>query len=97
VIGIVENMSWFVGDDGKRYELFGAGGGKALSEELGVDLMAQIPLLPDMGRGADEGEPAVVAAAGSEAEQAFDKLAAAVLEKRPRVRTNPNLVINPVS
>jgi len=97
VIGIVENMSWFVGDDGKRYELFGAGGGKALSEELGVDLMAQIPLLPDMGRGADEGEPAVVAAAGSEAEEAFDKLAAAVLEKRPRVRTNPNLVINPVS
>src|SRR5690606_33478227 len=34
VIGIVENMSWFTGDDGKRYELFGAGGGAMLAEEM---------------------------------------------------------------
>ena len=39
VIGVVENMSWFRGDDGERYELFGSGGGTALAEELGVDLM----------------------------------------------------------
>jgi len=94
VIGVVENMSWFRGDDDKRYELFGAGGGKALSEELDVDLMAQVPLLPAMGRGADEGFPVVIAAPGSEAEEAFDGLAAAVIAKRPRVRTNPALVIN---
>ncbi len=93
VIGVVENMAWFTGDDGKRYELFGSGGGKALSEELGVDLMAQVPLLPAMGRGADEGKPVALAAAGSEAEVAFDLLAQAVIAKRPRVRTNPALVI----
>ena len=93
VIGVVENMSWFTGDDGKRYELFGSGGGEALAEELGVDLMAKIPLVPAMGRGADEGEPVVVAAHGSEAEEAFDSLAVAVEEKRPRIRTNPALVI----
>lgn len=93
VIGVVENMSWFTGDDGTRYELFGSGGGQALADELGVDLMARVPLLPAMGRGADEGHPVVVAAPGSEAEEAFDTLAKAVIEKRPRVRTNPALVI----
>ena len=94
VMGVVENMAWFTGDDGKRYELFGSGGGAALAEEVGVDLMAQIPLLPAMGRGADEGHPVSIAAPGSEAADAFDRLAAAVIEKRPRIRTNPALVIN---
>ncbi len=93
VIGVVENMSWFTGDDGKRYELFGSGGGEALAEELGVELMARVPLLPEMGRGADAGRPVSVAAPGSEAAGAFDRLAAAVIQKRPRIRTNPALVI----
>jgi ATP-binding protein involved in chromosome partitioning len=93
VIGVVENMSWFTGDDGTRYELFGSGGGRALADELGVDLMAQVPLVPEMGRGADTGDPAYVATPGSEVERAFETLAAAVIEKRPRVRTNPALVI----
>jgi ATP-binding protein involved in chromosome partitioning len=94
VIGVVENMAWFTGDDGKRYELFGSGGGASLAEEVGVDLMAQIPLLTAMGRGADEGHPVSIAAPGSEAADAFDQLAAVVISKRPRVRTNPALVIS---
>lgn len=94
VIGVVENMSWFTGDDGKRYELFGSGGGSLLAEEVGVDLMGQIPLLPAMGRGADEGHPVAVVAPGSEAAEAFDVVARSVIEKRPRIRTNPALVIN---
>lgn len=94
VIGVVENMSWFTGDDGTRYELFGSGGGAALAEEIGVDLMARIPLLPAMGRGADVGHPVHIAAPGSEAAEAFDELAQSVVEKRPRIRTNPALVIN---
>lgn len=93
VIGVVENMSWFTGDDGTRYELFGSGGGRALADELGVDLMAQIPLTPAMGRGADVGTPVALAAPGSEAAAAFEALAAAVVEKRPRIRSNPALVI----
>ncbi len=93
VIGVVENMSWFTADDGHQYELFGSGGGAVLAEEVGVELMARIPLLPAMGRGADEGHPVAVAAPGSEAEQAFETLARAVIDKRPRIRTNPALVI----
>lgn len=93
VIGVVENMSWFSGDDGTRYELFGAGGGQELADEVGVELMAQIPLVPDMARGADAGQPVSIAAPGSEAAASFDRLAEAVAAKKPRVRTNPALVI----
>jgi ATP-binding protein involved in chromosome partitioning len=93
VIGVVENMAWFTADDGMRYELFGTGGGATLASELGVDLMASIPLLPAMGRGADIGEPVALAAPGSEAAEAFDRLAEALVAKRPRVRTNPALII----
>jgi ATP-binding protein involved in chromosome partitioning len=93
LVGVVENMSWFTGDDGKRYEIFGSGGGAALAEELGVPLLGQVPLLPAVREGADVGIPAVVAAPGSEVERAFDELAASVVELRPRVRTHPDLVI----
>ncbi|HZD06587.1 MAG TPA: Mrp/NBP35 family ATP-binding protein [Longimicrobiales bacterium] len=94
VIGVVENMAWFTGDDGRRYLLFGEGGGSALAAELGVPLMAQIPLLPEMRQGADEGRPLAVAAPDSEAAAAFAKLATAVEQARPRVRTHPDLVIH---
>ncbi len=93
LVGVVENMSWFTGDDGKRYELFGSGGGAALAEELGVPLLGQVPLLPAVREGADVGVPAVAAAPGSEVERAFDELAASVVDLRPRVRTHPDLVI----
>ena len=93
VIGVVENMSWFTGDDGKQYEIFGSGGGAALAEELGIDLLAKVPLLPEMREGADEGRPVVLAAPGSAAETAFDELAKSVIDKRPRIRTHPDLVI----
>ncbi len=55
--------------------------------------MTQVPLLPEMGRGADQGHPVALAAPESEAAAAFDTLAAAVDAKKPRVRTNPALVI----
>src|SRR5690606_35289487 len=79
VIGVVENMSWFTGDDGRRYDLFGSGGGDELATEVGVEVMARIPLVPAMGRGADIGEPVALAAPGSEAADAFRELAEAVV------------------
>lgn len=93
VIGVVENMSWFTGDDGVRYEIFGSGGGQRLAEDLGVDLLAKIPLLPAMRHGADIGQPVSISAPGSDAEQAFVELAEAVVAKKPRIRTHPDLVI----
>ncbi len=93
VMGVVENMSWFTGDDAKRYPIFGEGGGRLLADELGVELMAQIPLLADMREGADQGVPVALAAPGSDVEAAFQQLADAVIAKRPKLRTHPELII----
>jgi len=93
VIGVVENMAWFTGDDGTRYPLFGSGGGERLAQELGVPLMGQIPLVPAMRAGADQGVPVAVAAPGSDADVAFDELADTLERTKPRVRTHPELVI----
>lgn len=93
VIGVIENMAWFTADDGKQYRIFGEGGGQALAEEIGVPLMAQIPLVLAMRSGADSGEPVSIAAPGSEAHAAFDVIADAVISSKPRVRTHQDLVI----
>ncbi len=93
LIGVVENMSWFTGDDGKRYHIFGEGGGAALAEQHEVELLAQVPILPEMRAGADRGEPVSISAPGSEAAKAFDRLAARIVATRPRIRTHPELRI----
>ncbi|MFQ3649124.1 MAG: Mrp/NBP35 family ATP-binding protein [Gemmataceae bacterium] len=59
VLGIIENMSYFVGDDGKRYELFGHGGGRRLAEEVGVPFLGEIPIDPRVVACGDSGEPIV--------------------------------------
>ncbi len=55
ILGVVENMSWFTGDDGKRYALFGEGGGQELADELEVPLLGQVPLVPAMRKGPTPG------------------------------------------
>jgi ATP-binding protein involved in chromosome partitioning len=89
--GVVENMSWFTGDDGRRYEIFGTGGGRALADELGVPLLGRVPLVPALREGADRGEPAALAGPQSEAAAVFDEIAARLSDARPRVRRRPEL------
>jgi len=93
VVGVVENMSWFTGDDGQRYPIFGEGGGAALADKLDVELLGQIPLVPAVREGADTGTPAVVADPEGEAAAGFDRLAVQLIERGPRLRTHPELVI----
>jgi ATP-binding protein involved in chromosome partitioning len=83
VRGVIENMSWFTGDDGTRYELFGAGGGSQLASELGVPLLAQVPLVPALRAGGDEGVPVMVAEPEGEAAAVFGRLATAVVDLGP--------------
>jgi len=71
VAGVIENMSWFTGDDGKRYEIFGRGGGQQLAEQLEVPLVGQIPLVTELREGGDEGRPIVATEPDSEAARAF--------------------------
>ena len=80
VRGVIENMSWFTGDDGKRYELFGSGGGQILAEDIDAPLLGQIPLVPALREGGDEGEPITVSDPDGEASQAFRALAKTIAD-----------------
>ena len=85
VRGVIENMSWFTGDDGKHYEIFGSGGGAELAEELGVPLLAQIPLVPALREGGDDGRPIAAVDPDSEAGRAFHALAERIAtEMKPK-------------
>jgi ATP-binding protein involved in chromosome partitioning len=75
VVGVIENMSWFRGDDGKSYEIFGRGGGQELADALGVPLLGQVPLVPDLREGGDVGRPIVVSQPDHEASVAFVEIA----------------------
>jgi ATP-binding protein involved in chromosome partitioning len=76
VLGVVENMSYFVCPHcGERTEIFVAGGGTRLADELGVPLLGQVPLQAQLPNFADAGQPIVVAEPGSPAAQALDAVA----------------------
>jgi ATP-binding protein involved in chromosome partitioning len=82
VAGVIENMSWFEAPDtGVRYEVFAGGGGAALAGELGVPLIAQLPLEPAVARAGDAGAPIVVERPDSVAAQALRAAAGALRER----------------
>ncbi len=68
VAGVIENMSAFVCEHGTSYPLFGKGGGQALADEIGAELLGQIPLEPAVALGGDEGRPVSVHGDGPAAE-----------------------------
>jgi ATP-binding protein involved in chromosome partitioning len=75
VRGVIENMSWFTGDDGIRYELFGSGGGQTLAADLGVPLLGQVPLVNAVRLGGDEGRPVTAVDPQSETARSFTAIA----------------------
>ncbi len=94
VKGVIENMSWFTGDDGKRYELFGSGGGAELAAELGVPLLAQLPLVPALRQGGDDGRPITAVDPESESAAAFRAIAERIaVELKPKKVFNAQLKI----
>ncbi|HEY7436933.1 MAG TPA: Mrp/NBP35 family ATP-binding protein [Methylomirabilota bacterium] len=79
ILGIVENMSYFIAPDtGRRYGIFGEGGGQRVADEFGVPLLGQIPLEMETREGGDAGVPITVGRPDSAQAQAFRKIAAAV-------------------
>lgn len=80
ILGIVENMAWFTPAEHpeEKYFIFGREGGAAMARELGLDLLAQIPLVQSVRESGDAGEPAALGT-GPDA-QAFLGLAAKVAE-----------------
>jgi len=79
VVGVIENMSWFIAPDtGARYEVFSGGGGAALAAEIGVPLLAQIPLESAVARAGDAGLPVVAAEPDSPAARALERAALSI-------------------
>jgi ATP-binding protein involved in chromosome partitioning len=77
IAGVIENMSHFRCDHGESYPLFGVGGGRALADEIGVELLGQVPIEPAVAAGGDAGEPVALHGTG-EAARIFNDIASAL-------------------
>lgn len=83
VLGIVENMSYFIPPDmpDKQYDIFGSGGGEKTAEELGVPLLGRVPLEISLREGGDTGQPIVLTDPGSASAQALRAIAERIAGK----------------
>jgi ATP-binding protein involved in chromosome partitioning len=88
LLGVAENMSYFVDPSGKKHELFGTGGGIVTAEKLGTKLLGQVPLIPEIRAGGDTGEPIVVSSPQSHAAGVFREIGETLLAQlaRPAVQ-----------
>ena len=59
ILGLVDNMSYFIGDDNKRYNIFGEGGVKNTAKEFNKEFLGEIPINPKVGTSGDKGKPIV--------------------------------------
>jgi ATP-binding protein involved in chromosome partitioning len=76
VLGIVENMSYFLcPDNGKRYDIFGSGGGQKVASQFALPLLAQIPIEPRLREGGDQGRPLMLQNGESSTRAVFLELA----------------------
>jgi len=75
VAGVIENMAGFVAPDGERYQIFGEGGGQELADEIGVPLIAKVPLTMPLREQADAGVPLVISDPDDPAAQAIRQAA----------------------
>jgi ATP-binding protein involved in chromosome partitioning len=81
LLGVAENMSYFVDPAGVKHELFGSGGGIVAAEKLGTTLLGQVPLLPEIRAGGDTGKPIVVDAPQSVAANVFREIGETLLAR----------------
>lgn len=78
IIGVVENMSYWTGPDGRPVDLFGRGGGKQMADQTGVPFLGEIPIDPQVRIGGDAGEPVVIAYPESPVASALQEIAGKV-------------------
>jgi ATP-binding protein involved in chromosome partitioning len=98
VLGIVENMSYFLAPDtGIRYNIFGSGGGQKLAEELSIPLLGAVPLNQSIREGSDNGKPIVISHPESEQARKFLEISrkmAAEISKNNFFSTTPKIEIS---
>ena len=81
ILGVVENMSYFIDSAGVKHELFGSGGGEKIAAFAEAPLFGQVPIDTQVREWGDQGTPVVQAAPGSAAGQAFSAIADALAER----------------
>ena len=83
VLGIVENMAWFTPEElpNNKYYIFGKGGAKRYAEQVGVDLLGEVPIIQSIMEGGDEGRPA--GNFDPRVEKYYAEIAATIVEKLP--------------
>ena len=80
VIGLVDNMSFFIGDDKKKYKIFGEGGVEKISKEFNKKLLGKIPISTELRESADLGLPLTYKKPGHEVSKIFIELARKTIE-----------------
>jgi ATP-binding protein involved in chromosome partitioning len=78
ILGIVENMSYFITPSGERVEIFGHGGGKSEAERQKVSFLGEVPIFTEIREGGDRGVPVVVSNPDKPPARAFLKVAETV-------------------
>ena len=81
IFGLVDNMSFFKGDDGKNYNIFGEGGVEKTAKEFSKDFLGKIPLHQDLRISADKGIPLTLSDPNHEISLIFKEIAEKILEK----------------
>ena len=84
LLGVAENMSYFLDPSGQKHALFGEGGGQKTADSLGTALIGQVPLIPEIRAGGDSGRPIVVSAPDSEAARIFRSIGENILGQLAR-------------
>lgn len=94
VLGVIENMSYFVAPDtGTRYNIFGEGGGRKLADEYGLNFLGEVPLGMEVREGGDKGVPVVVSSPDSPQAEAFRGVAEEVARQISIEAMKPELTI----
>ena len=85
LLGVIENMSYFENNEGKKYTIFGDGGGDNLANQFGLDVLAKIPISEDTNSDADSGAPLLLQQKDSPTKLALQKLVKTISEKLPPI------------
>ena len=80
VLGLIDNMSYFEGDDGKQYKIFGEGGVEKTAKEFNKDFLGKIPLNQDLRNSADNGDPLTHSNPDHEISKIFKSIAEKIIQ-----------------
>ena len=87
LLGVAENMSYFLDPAGQKHSIFGEGGGQKTADSLGTILLGQVPLVAEIRAGGDAGKPVVITSPTSPTATIFREIGDAILLQLSRKRT----------